>query len=540
MPEDTKDGQAHARRTLPREPAPSGDRAETGDATPSYFDSDGEFGSPEDEEAYAQAARDGAEGDYAEPDGPDFETIAGELDTLSGRTGDPNAEPERPAPAGEVVLDIGLDIGHDAGAPLPTARAKPAAMPGGPLGPDFGRIRTVIQALERAAKQRRAKARQRLGQDEDENKTGAADAGGPGMSSLLQNSHTHSKYLVRGRQLLKRYKRENDFHLADEDVDPCEFVTWLVGLMPFLSPSSRRQYRLSVAAVIQTIPHARLEEAMNVLAAATRLSDDAKAVYKQTREKGGNTSAVRAKRMEFAHFRKIRESLRKMSRAAAMEWLDDWLVAGINTGLRPGEWPLAHLEIRRGARHGQHRIWLHVVNDKATNGRANGTFRTLDISSYRNETLEAIGRMIARSLEWAMAGETSQRQTDCAQLFNQLCNKLFQRMTIKYSLYSLRHQFIANMKTVINDDAQVATLIGHVSVGTQLEHYSKRRAAWSRFDIIDVPVAIEDQVQQVRKHLTTLKDREELRLLRKAFLERTRRANDGIGYEPPDVEVELA
>jgi hypothetical protein len=248
---------------------------------------------------------------------------------------------------------------------------------------------------------------------------------------------------------------------------------------------------------------------MNVLAAATRLSDDAKAVYKQTREKeGGTTSAVRAKRMELAHFLKIRESMRKMSRAAAMEWLDDWLVAGINTGLRPGEWPLAHLEIRRGARHGQRRIWLHVVNDKATNGRANGTFRTLDISSYRNETLEAIGRMIARSLEWAKAGETSQRQTDCAQLFNQLCNKLFQRMTIKYSLYSLRHQFIANMKTVINDDAQVATLIGHISVGTQLEHYSKRRAAWSRFDIVDVPVPIDDQVQQVRKHLTTMKDRE--------------------------------
>lgn len=486
-----------------------------------------------------QAARDGAEGDYAEPYGPDFETMPGELDALSGRTGDPDAEPERPTPVGVVVFDISLDIGSDASAPVPAAKAKPAAMPDGPLGPDFGRIRTVIQALELAAKQRRAKARQGH-QDEDGSKTGAAAAGGPGMSSLLQNSHTHSKYLARGRQLLKRYKRENGLHLADEDVDPCEFVTWLVGLIPFLSPSSRRQYRLSVAAVIQTIPHARLEEAMNVLAAATRLSDDAKAVYKQTRDKEGGTTSARAKRMELAHFRKIRESLRKMSRAAAMEWLDDWLVAGINTGLRPAEWPLAQLEIRRGARHGQRRIWLHVVNDKATNGRANGTFRTLDISSYRTETLEAIGRMIARSLEWATVGKTSQRQTDCAQLFNQLCNKLFQRMTIKYSLYSLRHQFIANMKTVINDDAQVATLIGHISVGTQLGHYSKRRAAWSRFDIVDVPVPIDDQVQQVRKHLTTLKDREELRLLRKAFLERTRRADDGIGYDPPDVEVELA
>ena len=76
--------------------APSGDRAETGDATPSYFDSDGEFGCPEDEEAYAQAARDGAEGDYAEPDGPDFETIPGELDALAEFQGTLTVPPALP------------------------------------------------------------------------------------------------------------------------------------------------------------------------------------------------------------------------------------------------------------------------------------------------------------------------------------------------------------------------------------------------------------------------------------------------------------
>lgn len=246
------------------------------------------------------------------------------------------------------------------------------------------------------------------------------------------------------------------------------------------------------------------------------------------------------KHMKFAHFEAIRGSLYEISRAQATDWLDDWLVAGINTGLRPGEWPLAYLERRTDPRNGARRVWLHVVNAKQTNGRANGTYRTLDISSYRNETLEAIHRMVERSQQWALNGETRSRQKDCAQLFYALCNTLFPRMTIKYSLYSLRHQFIANMKSVFADDALVATLIGHISVETQVEHYGKRRSAWGRYDIVDVPTPIEDQVQQVRKHLAALQEREQLRLLRQAFVEGRGAEGAEFGYDPPDVEIELA
>jgi hypothetical protein len=53
-------------------------------------------------------------------------------------------------------------------------------------------------------------------------------------------------------------------------------------------------------------------------------------------------------------------------------------------------------------------------------------------------------------------------------------------MLVNYSLYSLR---IANMKAVYNEPAKIATLIGHISIETQSEHFGKRRNSWSLRDI---------------------------------------------------------
>jgi hypothetical protein len=99
---------------------------------------------------------------------------------------------------------------------------------------------------------------------------------------------------------------------------------------------------------IQTIPHEGIEEAMATLAGKGRTEGDARVVYKTTLDKsGGNTSADRAKRMDLVHFRKLRTSLPLITRSNKIDMLDDWLVAGIHTGLLPGEWPLAQIETRR-------------------------------------------------------------------------------------------------------------------------------------------------------------------------------------------------
>jgi hypothetical protein len=84
---------------------------------------------------------------------------------------------------------------------------------------------------------------------------------------------------------------------------------------------------------------------------------------------------------------------------------------------------------------------------------------------------------------------------------------LFPTRRIKLSLFTLRHQFIANMKSVM-DRAEVIAVAGDVGVEDESEHYAKRRAAWNRPDIKDAPVPFEEQVQQARKYLSLVEDRE--------------------------------
>lgn len=493
------------------------------------FDEEGEFVGLGGDTAGVSGApvRDGAEGDYAERDGMDFDTMPspddlGRLETTSGQTGEMDAL--RDEARAEVATMQGL---------WTLERPSPAS----PHGPDYDRQRVIVQAKERSAQQERQKRRQKSGAVDSDGENGD---GTQRMSGLLQSADTHSKYMIRGNMLLKRYKREKGIQVADEDVDPRAFVAWLIGLRPFVVNSTWRLYRLGARAIIQSIPHAGIDAALAILDGATNLEDESRSVYKATLDKsGGNTSAVRAKRMDLSHFRKLRSNLRLVSRSNKIDWLDDWLVAGIHTGLRPGEWPLAHLEMRRMKVDGRdvRLVWLHVVNGKATNGRGNGTYRTLDISSYTDGTIEAIQRMVKRSEQWALEGMTVRRQGEVAHLFYKICNDLFPRMQVKYSLYSLRHQFIANMKSVYADRAKIATLIGHISIETQSEHYGKRRSSWSLHDIREIPRPMDDQVAQVQKYLSAFEEREHLRMMRKAFADGRDLENDLDDDIEDDLEV---
>jgi hypothetical protein len=50
-----------------------------------------------------------------------------------------------------------------------------------------------------------------------------------------------------------------------EDLNPIDFVIWLEGVRPFWNDSTWRGNRQAAEALIRTIPHANLEEALAVL-----------------------------------------------------------------------------------------------------------------------------------------------------------------------------------------------------------------------------------------------------------------------------------
>jgi hypothetical protein len=395
-----------------------------------------------------------------------------------------------------------------------------------PRGPNYDDMRPLIVAAAEQTEKSRLKWRRNaldLPDDMDEKekdkifkKEGRLQVASP---------ETLRAYLSRGRGLLERYKWETGTPVSIEDIDPCQFINWLLGLKPMVTNNTWRGHRASAAAVIQSIPSIHMDEALGMLHADLQVgSDEGPPAFRPRDKENAVGASLRAKRMDYQHFQQLKRSLRVTSRSKVVGWLKDSLDAGIHTGLRPTEWALTTIERwpDRNFRRGE-RIWLHVVSAKAAEGRAT-THRTLDISNFSIETLGAVERVVERSREWVLSGRWASRQGEVSRLFRQTCGALFPRMQIHYTLYSLRHQFIANMKTIYSRE-QVAAMADYVSIDTQGQHYTKRRSSWSKEEISDVPVPVQEQVARIKRRLELLDERRAVIAMKQA-------AKTGVPGEP--------
>lgn len=146
----------------------------------------------------------------------------------------------------------------------------------------------------------------------------------------------------------------------------------------------------------------------------------------------------------------------------------------IITGLRPSEWMTASI-IDSG---------LHIINGKNSNGRACGDSRVLAFSSNpefatrqreiltqfidiipktNKNDFDAFMRRIYRCLRRASNRVLGAKKTIC--------------------LYTLRHQFSANIKRISGKGA-VAIAMGHRSDKTAGLHYAKSRYAWMQYSLL--------------------------------------------------------
>lgn len=411
-----------------------------------------------------------------------------------------------------------------------SGRAFPEDDADKPKGPDLAELRTVIAAARRESENFRAKARQRhdlvpAHLSDDEKKSLLQGEGRLAKPATLQ---TQKDYLARGQKLFERFNRETGSHVAREDLDPRGFVDWLLSLKPVLSPNSWRHYRASARAAIQGLPSHDVDAALGMLHADLHVGAD----------EGGKGdrkgAALRAKRMDYQHFQQLRRSLSLKYRSKPALWLTDWLDAGIHTGLRPAEWAFTSIERRADKRypHGE-RIWLHVVNAKDTERRI--AYRTLDISHFSTDVLGAVERMVTRSRDWLVGGQSARNQGHVADLLRQVCGLIFPRMQIRYTLYSLRHQFIANMKTIYSRE-ELAAMVGQITLETRVEHYQKRRASWLKHEITELPMPVEEQVKRMNTRLALLDERRALNArfeaAKKGQADDTVEQDGELGYQP--------
>ncbi len=215
------------------------------------------------------------------------------------------------------------------------------------------------------------------------------------------------------------------------------------------------------------------------------------------------TSAKKNKFFKREHFLRVCFYLERRSRSPRARLLFNWLIAGVYTGLRPIEWRATSIEEGVGEATGERYCWLYVLNGKATNGRGNGVVRTLDISGVEPHVLEAIKYMSDVGFEAFQKGADAyaEMQLACAKLLTKTCEAVFQRQGFRYSLYSCRHQFIANCKAKYLEIEEISAMAGHKDVTVAMSAYGRRQYGWPVESLTAMPSPSPQDVNLIRRYM---------------------------------------
>lgn len=248
--------------------------------------------------------------------------------------------------------------------------------------------------------------------------------------------------------------------LADVQInDLLGAVRWFAGGHNRWVKSTIRQYR---AALLQVIEDSQPDLP---IAAAEELSAILKLGPKPRQSGPPRTSAKKRKSVPKSEFGLLLRHLRNRGRHP-----DDRLAArllnhNVRLFLRPSEWRTAIL---------QGNI-LVVRNGKATNGRALGFHRRLDLTDYGPEGVNDLSKLLA----------VLQKQAQTAEGFRRLWGRLASRIARackeigikRLAPYTTRHIGMANAKSWMSPE-EVAATAGHKTTATASSHYAKRRTAW--------------------------------------------------------------
>ena len=177
--------------------------------------------------------------------------------------------------------------------------------------------------------------------------------------------------------------------------------------------------------------------------------------------------------------------------------------ASIATGLRPIEWSTAEILSESPAEEGINLEppILKVKNAKATNGRSYGEYRYLGLSSLSEININFV--RLALSLSSKPVDNKGNPTTysrfyeSCRRRFYDVVNHVFKNpRDNRITLYTARHQFIANLKAAGYPLEEIACLVGHGNDLTASKHYGKRRSGNKQ--ATGFPIANKADISKVR------------------------------------------
>ena len=240
--------------------------------------------------------------------------------------------------------------------------------------------------------------------------------------------------------------------------------------------------------------------------------------------KSSNTSGRKKKSLTKNEEDKVRFELEKMAKSSNT-WgrqLLSYTECILLTGMRPIELHGAKLYssstefISEGNILGDYSgNWpmLHIHNGKQTNGRSFGIKRHVDLSQLNKKQLLyiKISLAYANSLETPTGQSTDYKQYYDAlrHAFSRVIKKLFSGRSSFISLYTYRHQCIADLKADDNYSLlQIAAIVGHGNDLTATEHYGRKKSGRSReakveandVDVAKVRPLLNEKMNNITSH----------------------------------------
>lgn len=360
-----------------------------------------------------------------------------------------------------------------------------------------------------------------------------------GIGTPSRSESTERRYRERYAQIERQYRRESG---SSHTLEPSEVAAHLLARRPsFTSMSTYRQYKAAVLYVLESSKLAgqpNLTDAINALKASASTG---------LPKRSSKTSGTKLKIMKPHALQAIEAATTRFliksagtSQATQAARIHFFVRATMITGLRPSEWldaKIIHDE--------QDGDLLRVVNSKASNGRANGTHRTMLLSALTPEEISWISGAIQHlnianrhALSAIELEQTEQKMT--LQIWRDL------KALIKFTLddaaatgnkqlkpsdfkgcapYTFRHIFFASAKQTLRDPVLIAALGGHSSDETAFEHYAPMRSGSVNIRVMPT----EESIAAVRNRAGSMRLRTKKQL---ADRQRTNTQTHTIASEP--------
>jgi integrase len=256
---------------------------------------------------------------------------------------------------------------------------------------------------------------------------------------------------------------------------PLKFINWLESLLPTLKPASRRQYIASTKQLLLVISENKniyqcdsgeLKIAIQHSLQMQSAQYTNGAILKTWR---GRTSSQKTKKLSVIQLKELKDYVASKQG----KWIHSallWITANMIVGLRPSEWRTAKLIEKK------EKTIMTVQNSKNTNGRANGKYRTLDITDIKLEELELLKAQIHVSQSHSKTDDSwNKYYAGVRKAIHRISRSCMPYQRRFPTLYSSRHQFAANAKKSGKTKVEIAALMGHATDETAGCNYGKKK-----------------------------------------------------------------